>query len=111
MGKKNTKKKKKKVYIGGSLLEGQDFLALHFIAQSSPDIRNKTQKSQLHVLRPLRVICSNWLIWFSITGMAKEAEDTQRDQQGAQRMAMAVPTLRPPQERPGFLGRSGHGRP
>ncbi|XP_061047010.1 4-hydroxybenzoate polyprenyltransferase, mitochondrial [Eubalaena glacialis] len=68
---------KKYTNVDPSSPEGQALLALHFIAQSAPDIRD----------------------------VAKKTERTQRDKRKAQMMAMALSTQRPPKGRPGFLAR------
>ena len=93
-----------------SLAKGQTLLSIYFIVQSAPAIRHKIQKTDGHQI-PMNDLLQLAYLVFNNRDMAKKVEYTQRDKQKAQMMTMAVSTLRPPQERPGFLGQSGHGRP
>ena len=94
-----------------SSLKEQALLAMHFIAQSAPDIRHKIKKKKLLVLRPsMSDLLQLAYLVFNNWDMAKNAEGTQREKEKAQMTVTALSTQGPPKKRPDFLGQTGHGR-
>ena len=91
--------------------EVQALLAIHFIAQSDPDIRHKIQKATAGPQTPMNDLFQLAYLVFSNRDMAKKAECTQRNMQKAHVIAVALSAQRPPKEKLAFLGKSGPGRP
>ncbi|KAJ8787247.1 hypothetical protein J1605_005833 [Eschrichtius robustus] len=87
--------------------EVQALLAIHFIAQSDPDIRRKIQKATAGPQTPMNDLFQLAYLVFSNRDMAKKAECTQRNMQKAQVIAVALSAQRPPKEKLAFLGESG----
>lgn len=82
--------------VDPSFSEGWVLLAMHFIAQSAPDIRHKIQKATAGTQTPMNDLIQLAHLVSNNQDMAEKAERTQRNTQETQMIAIALSAQRPP---------------
>ena len=81
--------------VDPSSSEGWVLLAMHFIAQSAPDIRHKIQKATAGPQTPMNDLIQLAHLVFNNQDMAEKDECTQRNIQETHMIAMALSAQRP----------------
>ena len=81
--------------VDPSSSEGRVLLAMHFIAQSAPDIRHKIQKATAGPQTPMNDLIQLAHLVFNNQDMAEKDECTQRNIQETHMIAMALSAQRP----------------
>ena len=82
--------------VDPSSSEGRVLLAMHFIAQSAPNIRHKIQKATAGPQTPMHDLLQLAYSVFNNKDMAEKTERIQRNMQETQMIAMALSAQRPP---------------